>query len=176
MFVGAYWKQRKESREEVAARLVRFLSAAAGQGSLFSKWYLKGRTPSGARTPLSMDSTSIAKHLRVNRRDVGGQEMTELGYRLAVWNGNGVSLEATLGVTSPYVRNSVVLSFEKGQDRLSKKDCRTLIEAAVQAFDPEHAVITTAESLERSHATNPWEAGSFTYERGSEIREHQPDT
>ena len=80
MFVGAYWSVRRESREEVARRLTRLLSSFANAEPTLSEWFLKGRTKASARTALEIDVAVIASKLKVNRRDVGGEVISELGF------------------------------------------------------------------------------------------------
>jgi hypothetical protein len=172
MFVGAYWQQRKESREEVAGRVTRFLSDLGARNALFSKWFSKGRSKAAAGTPIVMDASGLAGNLKVNRRDVGGDVMPELGFTLGIWNGDGVSMQATAGAYNPYVRNSVVLSFDTVEDRLTKADWKVVLEAVIGAFDPEHAVVTSADYMTRHQPSNPWDAGWFTYSRGVGVREH----
>ena len=172
MFVGAYWSQRKETREQVAVRIARFLEAIASKNKSLSTWLLKGRTKAQGRTELPLDPVSIGRALAVNRRDLGGEPIPEVGFNLSIWNGADVSLAATIGSFDSYVRNSVVLSFGDDKDRLAEADWRSLLGAAITAFDPEHGVVTSSQHLARASAKNAWDAGWFTYERGEGIREH----
>ena len=104
MFLGAYWPERKESREQVAQRLERFLSSIAANSGHLSEWFMKGRSSRAARTPLKLEAASLGAMLKVNRRDVGGDVIPELGFSLGVWNGASASLDATLGISSPHVK------------------------------------------------------------------------
>ena len=171
MFVGAYWPQRKESREQVAARIARFLSEVGSTTEWLSKWYVKARSAASARTPLATDTTSVANELKANRRDIGGDVMSELGFNIGVWNGDSASLAATIGAYSSSIQNSVVLSIEDEQPPLRREDWRDLLRAAINAFNPEHAVVTSNERLKHTGATNPWEAGWLMYQRGGEIEQ-----
>ena len=136
MFVGAYWSKRMESRAQAAARIEQFLSTIASKKESLSKWFLKGRSRAHAKTEFPIDTSSIDRALAANRRDVGGEPMPEVGFSFGIWNGADVSLAATLGAFSPYVQNSVVLSFGHEADELSDTDWRDLLGAAVLAFDP----------------------------------------
>ncbi len=170
MFVGAYWSQRQESREQAAERISRYLRKLVARDEL-AAWFLTARKKSAARVPLGLDPPEVASRLRVNRRDVGGDVITELGFSLAVWNGAEASLHVTIGAFSPYVSNSVVLAFEAAAAR-DPADCRPLLEAAIDAFDPEHAVVTSHELLTRTKAKEAWEVGWLTYGRGGRVVEH----
>ncbi|MCG8421216.1 MAG: hypothetical protein MJE77_25120 [Proteobacteria bacterium] len=172
MFVGAYWSQRQESREESAKRIVLCLSLLKSQSELFAEWFMKARTKAAAfENPLSIDLDTVASTLRVDRRDVGGEAMPELGFSLSVWNGKNASFTATVGVYSPYVRNAVLLSFDESPTTFSADDWKALLEAMIRAFEPDHAVVTSHEHLDRVGAEAPWESGWFTYQRGGEIQE-----
>ena len=114
----------------------------------------------------------MASKLKVNRRDVGGDVISELGFSLAVWNGAEASLDITIGAFSPYILNSAVLSFRDAAATRSPIDCRPLMDAAIDAFDPEQAVVTSNELLMRTNAKEPWDAGWLTYSRGGEVVEH----
>ena len=48
MFVGAYWSQRRESKETVSRRLSDFLMALRGDGDEFAVWFDKADSRAGA--------------------------------------------------------------------------------------------------------------------------------
>jgi len=173
MIVGAYWAQRQESREQAAERMARFLSSLATQHELFSKWFMPGRSRAAAlRAQVSLDPVTIASKLRVNRRDLDHKPIPELGFKLGIWNGKSASFSATVGAYSPYTSNRTVLSFSETPNELKENDWKNLLEAMIQSFDPDHAVVTSHEYLERVGAPKTTDAGWFTYERGGEIRQH----
>jgi len=173
MFAGAYWSQRPETREQAAQRIAAFLKMLAECSCELSSWYLKGRTRAGAlKQALRLDGEAIAEKLRVNRKDVSREVMPELGFSLGVWNGSDVSLAMTIGATSMYVPNSVVLSAESGSGILGDDVWRQVLHGLIRAFDPEHAVVASTEQLARSGSGRPWEVGWLTYERGGTCVEH----
>lgn len=166
MFVGAYWSERSESREQAAERLVRFLRGAAAVDASLAAWFLKGRSKAAAATPVAVEPASLASRLEAARRDVGADVMSEVGFGLGLWNGKDVSLAATVGAVSPFVRNSVVLSSDGTLQALGEPALRRLLEVAVETLDPEHAAVTSAGLLQAAGAEDPWEAGLFTFTRG----------
>lgn len=171
MFIGAYWSQRKESKESAAQRMAAFLEALAGCGEDFACWYSKGRTRATAlRSPIELDAASIAINLKSNRRDTDRQPIPDLGYSLGAWNGRNISLSATIGGWSQHVGNAVVLNL--GDERRGEVSYRPIMEIIVRAFDPDHAVVTNHEYIGRAGATKPWEGGLFTYHRGGVIEQH----
>jgi hypothetical protein len=172
MFVGAYWTQREESKEVVAERIATFLTTLAENFERFATWFSKAKSRAAAlRSPLTIDSAAVMSKLSVNRRDDNRQPIPELGFRLALWNGDDASFSATMGSYSSFVGNSVVLDIDESA-ALSVDAYRIMLDEMVRIFTPDHAVVTNDEHLARTGATEPWEAGWLTYERGREIREH----
>ena len=172
MFMGAYWSERKESREQAAERLARFLEAVSREDPAMTTWYKKARSKAAANTPVGTDPASIASNFRVNRRDVDNEVIPDLGFSFSAWNGESIGLSAAIGAFSPYVLNSVVLSCAPGSATKSPSQWRRILEAAVAAFQPEHAVVTSHELLTRVGADHPWEAGWLTYQPNRGVQEH----
>ncbi len=172
MFIGAYWSQRSEPQESAAGRLAVFLEALASFGDDFATWYGKGVSRSLAlRTPMKLDAASLVGNLRANRRDGDRMPIPDLGYSFGAWNGGDVSLSATIGSWNEHVGNAVVLNL--GADTgIGRDSYQRVMEAAVRAFDPDHAVVTSHGLMSRAGATRPWEAGLFTYSRGGRIERH----
>ena len=172
ILVGAYWAERSESKEQAAERIVRFLRLLNSRGSQFQQWFSKGGSKASARAALSPDVVAVTSVMEANRRDTDGGEIAELGFNLAIWNGASVSFEATIGSFSPHVSNSALLTVANGAPSLGSLEWKSIIEAAIQAFDPQHAVVTSHEHLSNPSVVHPWEIGWFTYERGGELRQH----
>lgn len=172
MFVGAYWSQREESREAAGERIVVFLKAIGGHSQEFASWFGKARSRSAAfRSPLMLDQETVASKLRVNRRDADRKPIPELGFEFSVWNGKDTSFSAAIGAFSRHVDNSAVLDIG-GDNELDRETYRALLEEAVRAFEPEHAVVTSHDHLAQTGAQHPWEAGWFTYGQAEGLREH----
>lgn len=169
LFVGAYWPAREETRAQVAARIVRFLSAIGRESDVLARWYSTSASKPVAHARIAVDLEAIARRLRINRRDAAGEPIPELGFALAAWNGDSVSLCGTFGSYSPWLWNAVVLSPDV---ELTDACWKALLDAAVRAFEPEHAVVTSVDWLDQAGVMHPWEAGWFTYQRGAEIGEH----
>jgi hypothetical protein len=172
MFVGAYWSQRKESKESAAHRVAAFLKAIADCGDELMTWYSKGKSRSAAlRTPIELEAESIASKLNPNRRDADRQPILDLGFRFSAWNGANASFSATIGSWNQHVRNAVVLDLGH-DDQQTASFYRALIEEMVRAFEPDHAVVTSDDHIARAGGTMPWEAGVFTYTRGGTVQGH----
>lgn len=171
MFLGIYWAGRRESKRDCADRIASFLVAILSVDSDLSRWYLKASSKKGARVPVDISREAIENALRSNNRDTDGQAIAELGYGLAIWNGKNASFSASVGVISPFVSNSAVLSFA-GMSPTDGAFWEQLIKIAVTSFDPDTAVVTNHEYLERHCAQASDEMrGWFVYKRGMQVVE-----
>lgn len=120
---------------------------------------------------------SIAEQLKTNNRDTDRKPIPELGFSLGAWNGDNdspASLSITSGCYEERVRNAVLLSFQAPppSDDAARGALRRLVEKSVAAWDPDHAVATSTEFLDRKGARIPWEIGWVTYQRGGTIEIH----
>lgn len=173
MFIGGYWKERQESRDAASSRIATFLESLRREQASLATWYRRARSRAAAlRAPIQPDVATIASNLRVNRRDADNAPIPELGYRFSAWNGRTTSLSAHIGSFTPFVGNSIVLDFDADDALLTELEQQRLLEALVQAFDPDHAVVTNSALLDRVRAKEPWEAGWFTYSRNSGLQHH----
>lgn len=165
-FVGAYWPARPEAPSAIALRLERFLSDVVKVDSHATNWLALGTRKS--RTVIGTSASELAKLLTIQRRDVGGQAMPELGFGFNAWSRSGYSLSCTLGASDSTVTNCVVVS-NTHPDTPPMALVRGLMKASVDAFRPTHAVATSHEILERANAVEPWDAGWFVYRDGETI-------
>ena len=172
MFIGAYWGPRRESRERVAERIAEFLQSLPNASGSLATWYTKGQSRASAKALIVATPDKIASRLKTNRREDNDEIMSELGFSIGAWNGGHASLHATIGAFTPYIGNSVVLSYDESSLDLSRSECRDVLESAVRAFDPDKAVATSSEYVTRMGCGQPWEAGMLTYTRGGKIEEH----
>lgn len=173
MFIGAYWSGRRESKESAAERLGAFLAVLASCGDAFATWYSKGTSRAAAsRSPLNLDPASLVSNFKPNRRDADRLPIPDLGYSFGAWNGGDFSLSATMGSWNEHVGNAVVPNLGADSE-FDQASYQQIIEAAVRAFDPDHAVVTSHEHIRRAGATRPWEVGLFAYHRGGRIERHE---
>jgi hypothetical protein len=175
VIIGAYWSQRKETKEAVAARLAAFMKVICKRSEVFATWFGKAGTRTAAlRLPLDLNNEAIEVNLSINRRDADRKPIQELGFSFSAWNGKETSFSATLGAYSQYAGNAVVLRVGE-EDRLNLEFYRVILEDMIHFFDPEYAAVATDECLARVGAKKPWEVGLITYKRGEGIieRTHQ---
>jgi hypothetical protein len=167
MFAGAYWGKRPETREHAARRLLMFLESVGDASEALATWYPKLRRKSkGGQRPILLSATELAEVLRSNRRDLDGTAIDKLGFNVGLWNGDGVSVSATIGSYDEFVSNSVLLAVESGAEPLSEDAWRRVLEAMKHAFDPERAAVASTEKLTASPVATAWEVGWITYRRG----------
>jgi hypothetical protein len=144
--VGTYWGQRKESRQICASRISVFLQALAAQDAALSRWY---RLLASRKKPLRewpRDVDGLLPLLEVNRRDIGGEVMVELGFYFSAWNGWNADLPASLsvgcGAFSPVVGNCALVSFDP-EASPTLDLLQGILRAAMTAFDPEDGVVVS---------------------------------
>ena len=166
-FLGAYWGSRKETRRECAVRIANFLQGIAHLPH-FALWYLKARSQSTARLHLEAAPDPIEALLRTNSRDIDGNAIQELGFSLSAWNGSSdttaASLAVTCGAFSTSVKNSAVLylpSQPPPTDATGLETLKGLLVKAIEAWEPDVAVVTSHEFISREGGGMPWEIGGW---------------
>lgn len=153
-YLGAYWGPRPESARACADRLVFCLQTLTAHGQNFGQWYLRGYTKAEAsKHPVALDPNAIETVLKrgQNRRSSGGHPIiTELGYSTGLWNGDlrqSVGLSVLCGCWSAAVDNAFVLNlpetFARSASLTGFDAGRSLVEAAVESWDPDYAVLGT---------------------------------
>jgi hypothetical protein len=162
MFVGSYWSAREESKDVVANRVVAFLESVGQRLPWLTEWYAKGDSRRDAlKRRVSPCPDDIIEHL--------SSERELLGFRLALWSPQGWSFSASLGSVSKFVGNSAVLSLRQPVSEVTERDWRAVLESMIQAFEPDHGVVTSHEVLAAAGADDPWGAGMWKYERGGVV-------
>lgn len=177
-FIGAYWSSREETRRQCAERAVTYLRSIESHPGL-GQWFLKGRSRKKAMSPLEVTLEGLERRLKSNNREDDGTAIHDLGFTLGIWNGaerKSASLAITCGASSKFIKNFVLLNLPSGPppaDAESFEIFRVLLEKAVTAWDPDDAVATSKEFLNRSGGGMPWVAGGWaTYHRGQGIELH----
>jgi hypothetical protein len=166
LYLGAYWGPRLEPRAAVAARLVRFLQPIGAIAPELAAWFVKrasGKAPT--RVPIDLTTKALEPLLATNDRDIGGEAIGELGFRIALWNGGNATLSCTLGSLSPTTTNAVVLSFVSDAPD-DPETWRRIARVTIESFNPERLVV--ADPM-RDEQTVP--ASWLAYERGAELVE-----
>jgi hypothetical protein len=154
-------------------RVSKYLRAIGSKDPSLEAWLLKAQSRKEEGTRADITPGGIASVLRTNNRDTDGEVIRELGFSVSLWNGKDASFSATVGSYSPHIKNSVVLSFH--QDGPSERLIwRYLFEKAIEAFDPESAVVTSHDYIVRHGGGSPSDAGGWlTYKRNYGVAEAQ---
>lgn len=168
MFIGAYWPGRRSSKAEAASRIAAFMADLGLIDSRLATWYRKGEAPN-ARS-VRLDQRGVSAQLTQNTRDSDGQAIPELGWQMSAWNGHEVAFSALVGSHIAQLVNSVVLNFGPRGEGPPLPVQEAILELMVRHFDPEHAVATSNELLDRHSAERPWEAAWLRYARGGAIQ------
>jgi immunity protein 52 of polymorphic toxin system len=169
--VGAYWGQRKESRQACASRISAFLQALAAQDAALSRWYRQLASRKEPLRELPHDVDGLLPRLGVNRADIGGEVMVELGFDFSAWNGWKADMQASLsvycGAFSPFVGNSAVVSFDP-EASPTPDLLQGILRAAVTAFDPDDGVVVSHATLSAQASPSILERPAlFRYKRGA---------
>jgi hypothetical protein len=169
--VGTYWGQRKESRQACASRISVFLQALAAQDAALSRWYRLLASRKEPLRELPRDVDGLLPLLGVNRADIGGEVMVELGFDFCAWNGWKAGLPASLevfcGAFSPVVGNFAVVSFDS-EASPTLDLLQGILRAAVAAFDPEDGVVVSkATSSAHPSLSIVKTPAVFRYKRGA---------
>ena len=173
LFLGAYWKERGESVPDSAARISSFLQGAGAADAALANWLLEGLGISGAFRRADISARGIESLLQTTHQEfVSFHPALEVGFSLGLWNGLHASFHATIGATSRRISNAT-LNFLPEEAPSDPPTWRKLMAAAVQAFEPDTAIVARRSHVSRDRDGFPYAAGGwFTYRRGEPIVEH----
>jgi hypothetical protein len=165
-FLGAYWGPRQDSLQSCANCLATVLTELSKiQPSLFSKWFAQGASREEAlNSEITIDGAQLLSVLTkgVNRKDIDRSPMPRLGNRVSLWTGHGddqsASLSLICGSTTPMPgpSNNLLLDFPSDTSAftglLEPVTLNKIMASAVLAFDPDWAVITSIDHLNKVRA------------------------
>lgn len=167
--IGVYWGAREESRQVCAVRISKFIESLAIYDDGLSKWFKKMVSRKAPLVELSLDAEGIASLLKTNRRDIGKEVISDLGFNFSVWTGRESGMSASLAITggafSPVVRNAVVVSFDSASTP-STELLQNILKAAIAAFDPDDGVVNSRIGADPEPLT------LFSYERSKGLASH----
>ncbi|MFY2558994.1 immunity 52 family protein [Corallococcus terminator] len=145
-YAGVYWGARKETAQECAHRLARFLSALADADPAFARWFQLGKSRKDAlKRPLAPSPMELEK-LVLRGRD---RVFEDLGFRIRGWNGatedgDAADFDILCGGYTDAVRNVCV--FGLPNRRLSASRILTAsvladtLRATASAWEPDWGV------------------------------------
>ncbi|HMP80759.1 MAG TPA: hypothetical protein PKD54_14990, partial [Pirellulaceae bacterium] len=166
LYLGAYWRPRKESTEKCAERLLVCLNELAKGSEVFASWYDKARSKRDGKTrelelsrPVHLwPQEKVVQLLEMgrNRRDLDKSVIEELGYHVSLWNWGepnraispmrSAKLDVHCGVYAEG-GNYVVVDFPEDPDDLIEKEwALQALVAVVRAWEPDGGGIVSRAS------------------------------
>ncbi|KFA93852.1 Imm52 family immunity protein [Archangium violaceum] len=158
-YVGAYWGPRRETAQECAGRMERFLHMLARCEPSFAQWYMAGRSfPRGLPgSPVVPEAKELEKlFLKSRSRTAIGKEPVEdLGFSRSMWNAkkDATDIHLTCGKYSPWGGPNVCL-LELARTGavlqrllLQPPVLAEMLTSMATAWDPDFAVATSSEMV-----------------------------
>ncbi|MCI0738941.1 MAG: immunity 52 family protein [Gemmataceae bacterium] len=99
LYLGAYWGARRESIQQCAERLCRFLSTLSKQDQLFSRWYRPIKHKNEVKSELKFKKNEELVKLFCDLRKEKDDIDCVLGHSAQMWNGEEHSHFAGLSIT-----------------------------------------------------------------------------
>jgi hypothetical protein len=152
--LAVYWGDRREPADSCSRRLATYLASVSGEHQALEKWYETGASRKGASAGAPIGTYSpeglaalVAKG--VNRKDVGGQIMEELGFGVSLWNGGpddssmALSIKCGVHAGNPGLKNSVVMKLprDSGGAGLDQGRLKKLLVMTADIWDAEWGAV-----------------------------------
>jgi hypothetical protein len=177
MFLGVYWKRRRETRRQAARRVARWLQALQASSDQLASWFLTVSTKHARKRRLVIDAEEIARQLRINQTDFGNEPIPELGYSLSIWNARA-GLTIHVGADTPRVGNAVTLDVDPAKpgrsSALTDAAWRKLLQRAIAIFGADDGVVISDKMEQRIGDEGLWRLAWLSYrrQRGGGIRKY----
>lgn len=166
-FAAAYWGPRYETVESCAERARTFLTALEQISEFFKGWRPQGRSRGEALRKETIEGQSVGELALLfmkgrNRKDVSGEVIHDLGYRMSMWNGGGDETASSLmmgcGMCSTVsgLSNAVVLNLPHRFDVNSSDGLRNIIGAFALAWDPDWAIVSSLSARNNQNEQAPF--------------------
>ena len=159
--LGAYWGPRRESVDDCARRLSRFMHDLCDCDPALATWFAKGYSRQKAlKSVVDAKDPEVARSLLDrgrNRRDTDGGAIEALGFGVSFWNGAEKNKVAGLSVncglfaqpSRGYLGNSVVLSLPMDLGELFWAERMAHVVAATAlAWEPDWAGVMSEHAMD----------------------------
>jgi hypothetical protein len=144
------WTERKEDIDSCAERLSLFLSDLEAIDPFFLAWRDGDKPKKEYRLPMSRQQLVRILEKNVNRKDIGGAVIPELGFAvslIAETQFSGFVLRVRCGGFSPWTSNCCSIEFPtQGEDAERILQIPSLVRianAVIRNWHPQHGVITS---------------------------------
>ncbi len=155
--LGAYWTGRKETSGECADRVRAFLAEISEIDESFTTWYQRSGSRKDATSNRvdTRNRNSICEMMERGRhqRDIGGDAIESLGFRIGLWNGatkeeNTSSISILCGSFNEIALNSVTLALPSSLvARSSVEKVQKLLSVSCSVWRPGWAGVMSKESM-----------------------------
>lgn len=176
-YLGAYWGPRGESVDQCAERLSWLLASLGDVDPKLSSWFKTGGSRKAAlKRPVAPSVDALRDLLlagRPRRDDEARSVMSELGFRVGLWNGQDVEVGLSVRCGSPaaiagMASNTLVMQFPPAEGEAAtlyrREAALAVMRAVVTAFEPAWCT-WTSDALRTGQAAQPDEVvtGWATY-------------
>jgi hypothetical protein len=173
-FLRFFWGPRKETAEEAADRLLRYLIELTEFDPVYSRWYPIGKDPGDPRSkPVAPTKEALDQLCRhgVSREEVPPFKLiADLGFMVRLRTGGSwiLTLRVCCGVFTPYVQNSLIMDLPL-TGAIGKRVCRVdrliaLCRLVVTCWDPDVGQVWSGKLSEEIVSTeDDLEVGWLTY-------------
>lgn len=166
--IAAYWGSREVDLNRCSSNVLGFLVYLKEQ-QICPAWVYKGIKRTDPKAQVMLEEVQIAKHLRVNKTDIGKQPIPELGFSYSCWSGdnnNQCSFSTQLGSYSPHVGNNVLLELHEIEAMTEPKlqIYLLVLQQMISIFQPKTAVVTSHRHYDESQTKLEfWDFGYIVY-------------
>lgn len=145
--IGVYWKARRENTAQCAERLIRHFSSLASISDNLMHWYCMNERAQKIGDPFNVRSLASLESLLldgVNRKDIGGEIMPDLGFRVGLWNGDcggwsaGTSIGCGMYWDTNKTSNVALLTVDFGEVQpLPVEKLVDVLRQLIETWDPD---------------------------------------
>lgn len=166
--LGAYWPARRQSLDECVDCTARFFSELVRIDPAFSHWYERSRSRKSALSKevevLDRNRLHDLLFIGQNKKDIGGEIIHSLGFKIGLWNGadredEEASLSIQCGCYDERLNNSVIIDLPLSFDSLNEPNTACALLALVaKVWHPAWAGVMSKRAMrERSfNARHPF--------------------
>lgn len=170
--LAIYWGSKKETSESCASNILKTYSVLGSASPILSAWYEKAHSKRSAMgadciSSLQIEQLVMLLEKNINRGEIYGNPINELGFTLSQWNkilgDDSSALRITCGSysTNPNLINAVVLNLPKSMTELNSESFvifHQLLGGLIKVWKPEWGAVFNVNSpnLETQNVGKPF--------------------